>query len=383
MPVSAHLEQNLRNIYNFWKHSQYPSDVRTVQDDRRFLQKASRYFLQSDIMFRRNGSNPPLKVIFSTDERIRILMQAHEGLGHRGEQAVWETIRLRFFWPHLRADVKSHVSSCHFCQLHSTKKMQTPLMISTPSVIWQKIYLDVMFMPPAQGFQYIVAARDDLSRCSEGRALRKNTADAIAKFVWEEIFCWYGAVGEVVTDNGSEFTGKVFTQLMDQYGIPQIRISTYNSKANGVVERGHFIIREAIVKACEGNLTHWPEKVPAAFFANKVTVSAATGCSPFYLLHGTHPILPFDLMEATWMIKGYRGGLSSVELLALRIWQLQKLPEDVNRAAQKLVSYRFNSKVQFEERFAKRLNKTQFKPEDLVLIRNTRVEKSLNRKALN
>ncbi|KAF8574764.1 hypothetical protein K439DRAFT_1371611, partial [Ramaria rubella] len=30
------------------------------------------------------------------------------------------------------------------------------------------------------------------------------------------------------------------------YGIPQIHISPYNSQANGVVERGHFIIREAV-----------------------------------------------------------------------------------------------------------------------------------------
>ncbi|EIM89496.1 uncharacterized protein STEHIDRAFT_51944 [Stereum hirsutum FP-91666 SS1] len=215
--------------------------------------------------------------------------------------------------------------------------MQTPLIISTPSVIWQKIYLDVMFMPPAQGFQYIVAARDDLSRCSEGRALRNNTADAIAKFVWEEIFC----------------------------------------------QRGHFIIRESIVKACEGNLTRWPDKVAAAFFADKVTVSAATGCSPFYLLHGAHPVLPFDLTEATWMIRGYRAGLSTVDLLALRIRQLLKLPTDMERAARKLAHYRFQTKLQFEERFAKRLNREHFSPGELVLIRNTRVEKSLNRKALN
>lgn len=159
MPISAHLEQNLRDIYNFWKQAQYPANVRTVQDDRRFLQKASRYFLQNGALFRRNGSNPPLKVIFSADQRVKILTQAHEGLGHRGEQAVWETIRVRFFWPHLRADVKSHVSSCHFCQLRITKKMQVPLMVSTPSVLWQKIYLDVMFMPDARGgYQYIVAA---------------------------------------------------------------------------------------------------------------------------------------------------------------------------------------------------------------------------------
>jgi hypothetical protein len=32
-------------------------------------------------------------VIHDHDQRIAILTQAHEGLGHRGEQSVFETIR--------------------------------------------------------------------------------------------------------------------------------------------------------------------------------------------------------------------------------------------------------------------------------------------------
>jgi len=44
---------------------------------------------------------------------------------------------------------------------------------------------------------------------------------------------------------------------MQCYSIPHICISPYNSKANGVVERGHFIIREAIIKPCDGDINLW------------------------------------------------------------------------------------------------------------------------------
>lgn len=261
--------------------------------------------------------------------------------------------------------------------------MQTPIIVSTPSVLWQKVYVDVMFMPRARGYRYIIAARDDLSRASEGRALRANNAKAAATFIWEEIYCRYGAVGHIVTDNGSEFIGEAFTILMDRYSIPRVRISTYNSKANGVVERGHFIIRESIIKACEGNLNRWPDLVQLAFFTDRITTSAATGFSPYYLLYGVHPVLPFDLTEATWMTRSFKSGITRTDLLAARIKQLLRLPEDVERAARKLAKYRFLSKIDFEARFSRRLQTTPHKEGDLVLIRNSRVEKSLNKKALN
>lgn len=119
-------------------------------------------------------------------------------------------------------------------------------------------------MPTGHRCQYLIAARDDLTGAAEGRALKFLTAKAIARFFWEEILCRYGAVA---TDNGPEVK-KALSKLMDHYGIPQIRISPYNSRANGVVERGHFTIRQSLLKACKDNPHHWSEHDTHAFFAD-------------------------------------------------------------------------------------------------------------------
>ena len=190
-------------------------------------------------MFRRRIGHTPLLVILDPKKRQQLLTQAHEELGHRGVYGVFGALRLRFFWPHLFPDVKHHVSSCHLCQIRSTKKTEIPITISSPSTIFTKIYVDVLYMPRAGKYRYIVIARDDLSRAPEGRALRSLKARFMANFFWEEIICRYGAVGEVVTDNGPEVSA-AFANLLERYGIPHIRISPYNSKANGVVERGHI-----------------------------------------------------------------------------------------------------------------------------------------------
>ena len=114
---------------------------------------------------------------------------------------------------------------------------------------------------------------------------------------------------------------------------------------SGLVEQGHFTIRQAILKDCGKHPKQWPLKVSLTFFADYVTTRCSTGFSPFYLLHGTHPILPFNLTEATFMISSYRAGLSSSELLALRMRQLDKRPADLKRASKAIEKSRLASKA--------------------------------------
>lgn len=373
-------EQVFIQIYDFLTTMALPP-LPTVQHRQRFIKRAMKFYVQRGAMYKRNGSAPPVKCIFRFKRRQRILQAAHEDLGHRGDQSVMRTLRERFYWPSMWADCRHHVQSCHECQIRSVRKVETPLMISTPASIFVKIHMDVMFMPrtSVKGFRYVVAATDDLSAAGEGRALSVNSANLIAKFLWEEIFCRYGAVGQITTDNGSEVQAAV-KLLTARWHIPQITISPYNSKANGVVERRHFIIREAIVKACEGDISHWPRYVHHAFFADRVTIRRATGMSPFFLLYGVQPVLPFDLTEASLLINNFTTHMSPEDLLAARILQLEKRPQDLARAAETLRLNRLKSKAQFERRFLTRLVNNTYPPGTLVLMRNSAISTSHSRK---
>jgi hypothetical protein len=97
--------------------------------------------------------------------------------------------------------------------------------------------------------------------------LKSNNAKSLSKFFWENIHCHYGAIGKITTDNGPEVKG-AFAELFKRVDIPHITISSYNSRANGVVEQGHFTLREALVKACGKKITQWPNMLPHALFAN-------------------------------------------------------------------------------------------------------------------
>ena len=217
----------------------------------------------------------------------------------------------------MREQIKYHIRSCHSCQLRKTNKTHIPITISHPPCLFSKVYLYVMKMPLAKGKQWLVACRDDLSGVTECKAITRDQVKVIARFFLRRIILHYGIVQEVVTDNRSSFC-KEFAELLKQYGIYHIKISPYNSQANGVVERGHYNIQEALIKLCGGDLSQWPLMVPAATFADHIIIRRATRFSPYFLLHRVHPLMLRDLSDATFMVVPYKPGMTSAELIEAR-----------------------------------------------------------------
>ncbi|VDC00593.1 unnamed protein product [Peniophora sp. CBMAI 1063] len=377
---AARVDSQLSDILSYLRDNRKPAWISSDKEQRQFEAKAIRFFIRDDALFRRRLGRIPQKVIFEQDTRRKILEGAHERAGHRGIEAVTQTVKLRFYWPDLETDVANHVKSCHECQIRQTAQWKIPPTVSAPTRIWEKVYIDVMFMPKAQGYRYIVAARDDLTRVTEGRALRTLSAKNLANFFWDQIYTRYGVISQVVTDNGSEVQ-KAFAWMMERLGVPHVHISPYNPRANGVVERGHFILREAIVKACQGKIERWPEHVAAALYADRITVSRQTGYSPYFLLHGRHPTLPMDLTEATFLGRPFSSHMTTEDLLAYRIRQVQRLPADLEKAAACLKGHRLRSKAQFEKQFRLRLMTKVMNPGALVLVANSSTFRSLNKKA--
>ena len=122
---------------------------------------------------------------------------------------------------------------------------------------------------------------------------------------------------------------------------------------------------------CKGNISKWPTLLPAALFADHITVQHAIGFSPYYLLHGVHPLLPCDLAKATFMVPRLKEQITEINLLITRICQIAKLPEDLVHAKDILTKSWFRSKEAFEAKFGQRMQWVSFKSGDLVLIHNS------------
>jgi len=145
----------------------------------------------------------------------------------------------RFWWPDIEHNITWYVKMCHRCQERSKIIIEiTPTVMHTPSIFQVLHAYTIHMMPASNSCKYIVHGRCALLSRMEGRLLRKETADTVAMWLFEEIICRWGCLPEIVTDNGAVFI-TAMKWLEQKYGIKGIQISVYNSKANGRIERPH------------------------------------------------------------------------------------------------------------------------------------------------
>jgi hypothetical protein len=236
-----------------------------------------------------------------------------------------------------------------------------------------------MHMPTSNAFKYIVQGRCSLSYWPEFRMLRSETAKTLGDWIFEDLLCRWGSLAEIVTDNGKPFL-KALTYLAKRYHVRHIRISGYNSQANGLVERSHFDIRQSLYKSCDGDQKRWSQAAYSVFWAERITVRRRMGCSPYFAATGSHPLLPLDISEATYLQPPPTSLMSTTDLIARRSIALQKRSEDLQKLRSDVYAERIRVAIRFERNHAETIADFEFKRGDLVLIRNTQIEKSLNRK---
>lgn len=104
------------------------------------------------------------------------------------------------------------------------------------------------------------------------------------------------------------------------------------------------------------------------------------GYSPYYAATGMHPLLPFDIIEANYLLPPPDSLLSSTDLIARRAIALQKRTEDLATLHDRVLTARNRAAVRFEREHSTTIRNFNFKPGALVLIQNTAIEKLLNRK---
>ena len=252
-------------------------------------------------------------------------------------------------------------------------------MVATPAPLFAYIYIDTMHLPPSGGYKYIVQVHCSVSHYPEWCMLRTENEKTLGNWLFQDLLCRWGSLSEVITDNGPAFV-KAAAYLAKKYHIRHIRISGYNSRANGIVEQPHFDVRQALFKSASGDESKWSQVAHYAFWSERITTRRRMGCSPYFAVTGCHPILPFDISEATYLLPPPDSILSTTDLLASRALALQKRQTDIATLRSDVYRSRLQAAQKFERDHAATLRDFDFKRGDLVLMRHTQIEKSLNRK---
>jgi len=184
----------------------------------------------------------------------------------------------------------------------------------------------------------------------------------------------------IVTDNGESFKATA-RWIEAKWGIKHIKISPYNSKANGAIERPHWDIRQMLYKATgAANVNKWYWFLNSVLWADRVSIRKRTGCSPYFMVTGAHPILPLDAVKATWLVKPPSGVMTEIELIGSHARALAKHSTHIAEMRRCIDKEKIKCLEVYLRDYKAVIKDFVFGPEDLVLVRNSAIENSLDKK---
>ena len=233
-----------------------------------FKKKALKFKVQDNLLFREKSKNVPMRrVVNDLVGQQTIFQQLHNESGHKRREGTYRRVANRYCWDNLHAEIKSYIQSCEKCQRHDPSQSEEGLHPTWVALLWQEVGLDVVYMPSCEGYRFFVFARCDLLSWVEAKLLRTLSSRAVADFLWEDVICRHGCFGKLVIDGGSE-NKEAVAELAQRYGVKRVVVSAYHPQANGMIERGHKPIVDALSKMSDGGSTNWVQNLPAVLWAD-------------------------------------------------------------------------------------------------------------------
>ncbi|GKE01910.1 reverse transcriptase domain-containing protein [Tanacetum coccineum] len=118
--------------------------------------------------------------------------------------------------------------------------------------------------------------------------------------MWDNIVCRFGLLGEIISDNGKQFSENPFKDWFDKLNITQRFTLVKHSQSNGLVERANRSLGEGIkARLGEGN-KNWVKELPHVLWAHCTMIKSSHGDTPFSLTYGTEAVIPAEIGMPTY-----------------------------------------------------------------------------------
>ena len=135
----------------------------------------------------------------------------------------------------------------------------------------------------------ILVVEDHFTCYTQAYVTNNHTARMTAHILYNEFFSVFGFPRRLMSDQVSEFTGQVISELCDLLGITKIRTLPYHLQTNGAIKRVHQTLRRMIAKMDPEKRAKWPSHLGPILIAYNATWSLITGYSPYFLMFGYRP----------------------------------------------------------------------------------------------
>ena len=175
-------------------------------------------------LFKRDADGVLCQCVAAT-EVPTILEACHDsacGSHFSGQLTSQKILSVGYYWLSLFRDGHGHVRKCDVCQRYARNdlRMEMPLHIFLPLVPfekWKNDYVGEVHPKSSKGMAYIVVATKYPTKWAEAKAVKMNTAENMAIFLYENIIARFGCPNILVSDRGIHFLNDVVRDMTERF----------------------------------------------------------------------------------------------------------------------------------------------------------------------
>jgi transposase InsO family protein len=283
---------------------------------RRLARRAKSFVLLGDEkeLYHRSPSGI-LQRCISVAQGQELLQEIHSGAcgRHAAPRTLVENaFRQGFYWPTAVADATRIVRSCRGCQFYARQTHLPAQTLQTIPITWSFAVWGLDLIGPLQkapgGFKHLLVVVDKFSKWIEVQPLTSIGSEQALTF-FTNIIHRFGVPNSIITDNGTQFTGKKFLDFCEDHHIRVDWAAVAHPMTNGQVERANGMILQGLKPRIYNDLNKfgkwWIKELPSVVWSPRTKPSRATSFSPFFLVYGAEAILPTDLEYGSPRTKAY------------------------------------------------------------------------------
>ncbi|XP_028120009.1 uncharacterized protein LOC114317468 [Camellia sinensis] len=179
------------------------------------------------------------------------------------------------------------------------------------------------------------------------------------RFVMRNVVVRFGMPRVLITDNGTQFDGKIFRKFCANLRIEYRNSSPGYPQSNGQAKTSNKTIINGVKKRLEHAKGKWVEELPHMLWAYRTTARRSTGETPYSLTYGMEAIIPLEVGLPTLRSELFES-TNNEEAIA----QALDMAEGQREAALiRLIAYQ----QQLIKSFNQKVFPRQFTPRELVL----------------
>ncbi|GKB85296.1 reverse transcriptase domain-containing protein [Tanacetum coccineum] len=242
-----------------------PAEVSKARAVRR---KSQRFTVINGVMYKKSFLEPWLRCVGPLQANY-VLREIHKGFCsmHPGTRSVVaKALRTGYYWPTMHKDAMALIRSCQDYQVHrpvprNSQQKLTPITSPWPFYKWG-IDIAGPFSEGPGKVKFLIVAIDYFTKWIEAKPVATITGNQVKKFVWDNIVCRFGLLGEIISDNRKQFRDNPFKDWC---------------------------------KKLYARNKNWMEEISHVLWAHRTMIKSSNGDTPFSLTYGTKVVIPAEI----------------------------------------------------------------------------------------